>query len=947
MKKNLWKALSLVSIFLLVLSLVGQNLTGMFSAKINEVLHVETSRVTGSDSTSVYYASEYKNLQEMFDAKSQLLRDIADEGTVLLKNDGVLPLASGTVGVFGEDNFIVSTQNGGGSIPAEMKAISTTLSGALAGDGLAVSETGCDIALAVIGRVAGEGTDAPKGSLALSDADRKVVQSAKASGGKVIVLLSGDHPIEAKELADDPEIHAVLKLGNAGFRGAWGVADVITGRTNPSGRLVDTYAAKIDEIPSSYNTGNFAYTNGGKVKASQAKNYVVYAEGIYVDYRYYETRYEDSILGQGNSGAWNYDDEVVWPFGYGLSYTAFMKEIENVSFNDGDHTATVTVKVTNTGSMAGKEVVEVYAQAPYVAGGVEKASVQLMGYEKTKLLAPGESETVKVTIHMQWLASYDYANAKGYILDAGDYYFSVGNGAHEAVCNTLAAKGKNADGDAALTYTWKLEATDAATYKNSVYTGTEVTNAFAEADINTWVPGAVTYLSRADWQGTFPKTTELTASAEMLGVLNDTKRYETGNGSDTKARAAVTEVRYTDLSTADAVNSALSTLGTENVTSLRGLDYSDPAWETVLDRLTIFELSHMVANGNYSIKSAPSLTFSESVTNDGPIGLKSPYLYHSIDPETGEKTAVAANDVLTDPFTQETIPLTDTLHASMYASESVLGATFNQELAKKQGEFWGEDGLYTGLPCIYAPGANTHRSPYGGRASEYVSADPVLTSLQLSPLVQGAAAKGLVVTVKHFVINDQEQNRIGIGTWTNEQALREIYLRAFEGVMTYGKANGLMSSYNRIGLISTATEYDLITGVLREEWGSNAFVITDLGSPTAGLYDGNASIAAGVSVMMNNGVYDDSSKAYVNSTLTPESIKNDPALLTAAREACHRILYNFIHSSAVNGISENARIEIITPWYQTTLKALTISLAVLAAGSTLLYLIAVNRKKED
>jgi beta-glucosidase len=260
---------------------------------------------------------------------------------------------------------------------------------------------------------------------------------------------------------------------------------------------------------------------------------------------------------------------------------------------------------------------------------------------------------------------------------------------------------------------------------------------------------------------------------------------------------------------------------------------------------------------------------------------------------------------------------------------------------------WGEEALYIDMPCIYGPGANMHRSPYLGRVNEYIGADPVLTSELLIPFVRECKSKGLVVTVKHFVINDQEQNRIGIGTWTNEQALREIYIRAFEGPMSYGEANGLMTSYNRIGMISTATEYDLVTGVLFNEWGSNAFVITDLGSPTAGLYDGNASIAAGVSVMMNNGVYDDASKAYVNKTLTVESLKNDPVLLRASREACHRILYNFIHSNAVNGIAEDARIELITPWWQTALTAMKLGFGILAAGSTILYLIAANRKKED
>lgn len=214
-------------------------------------------------------------------------------------------------------------------------------------------------------------------------------------------------------------------------------------------------------------------------------------------------------------------------------------------------------------------------------------------------------------------------------------------------------------------------------------------------------------------------------------------------------------------------------------------------------------------------------------------------------------------------------------------------------------------------------------------------------------ITKAANERGQVLTVKHFVINEQEQNRIGVATFTNEQALRELYLRAFEGIMTYGEARGMMSSYNRIGVISTSAEYDLLTTVLRDEWGSNAYVITDLGSPTAGLYDGNAAIAAGVSTMMNNGVYDDASKAYVNQTLTIDNIKADPVLLYATREACHRILFNFIHSNAVNGISSDAQIVLITPWWKTAFTAMWIVFGVSAVGTTALYLISANKKKEE
>lgn len=964
MQKRVWKGLSLAAIFLLIVCMVGTNIATAYGSILNQVLNIETSRVEGGDGQSAYYVSDYADLEKMYQAKVQLLREIADEGVVLLKNDGALPLRAGKIAILGEEDFIFSTNSGGGSITAEMKARSTTLAGALTHDGLTVTDdpAGCDVALVVIGRVAGEGKDMALGGLTLTDDEKARIETAKASGAKVAVLLSGDHPIEVAELERDNGVSAILHIGNAGYRGAYGVADVISGVVSPSGRLVETYAVDTMSPPAMMNFGNYSYTNGSKIKASQAKNYVAYAEGIYTDYRYYETRYEDCVLGQGSAnskagvyagtGGWSYADEVIYPFAYGLSYTTFSKELVGEPvFDDSAHTATVTVKVTNTGSVAGKEVVTVFAQSPYtdydVQNKVEKASVQLVGFEKTQELAPGESETLEITVHLQWLASYDYVNAKTYIMDAGDYYFSIGGSAHEAVNNILAAKGKTtadgmtADGDPALTYRWTLSSLDTTTYASSVYTGRSITNAFPDADLNYWIPGSMTYLSRSDWAGTYPETLAIEASANMIASLNDTKKYENGQWNDAAGRIQPQEVKYKDFTTLEAVNAGMTPL---NATSMWGKDYSDEGWNEILDNLSIYEMSRIVAQGRYHVETAPSVTFPGSDGGDSPIGLNIPYLNLSIDPTTGKKTPIPSGYTMTDGITDDTVTADGTLEANMFSSEPTLGATFNKSLAYRQGDFWGEDGLYCSAGFTYAPGANMHRTPYGGRHSEYISADPVQTSLMLAEVTKAANAKGQVLTVKHFVINDQEQNRIGVATFTNEQALREVYMRAFEGVMTYGEAPGLMSSYNRIGLISTSAEYDLLTVALREEWGSQAYVITDLGSPTAGLYDGNAAIVAGVSTMMNNGVYDDTSKAHVNQTLAVESIKADPVLLSATRDACHRILYNFVHSSAVNGIDAESRVVLITPWWKTLLTVLDVIFAVAAVATTALYLYHANKK---
>lgn len=932
-KVKLWRALTVVTIILAVLIVTLTAVANDYPAMVNSFLKIEGSTVSGGngEEDSQYYKSDYFDLDAMFKDKVSLMREIAREGTVLLKNEGALPLKSGAVTLLGESDFVFSTANGGGAM-GSLRSGATTLSSALRYNGLTVNTDagkipGSEAVIVVIGRAAGEGTDAPFGSLALTSAEIKRIETAKADSDNVILLLSGDHQIEFGDYVNDAKIKGIIKFGNAGYRGAYGLADVITGKVSPSGKLVDTYMADTMSAPAMQNFGNYSYSNATFIRASQAANYVSYNEGIYVDYRYYETRYEDCVLGRGNAsssagayaskGGWNYSEEVLYPFGYGLSYTTFTREfVGNPVFDDENRTVTFKVKVKNTGDATGKEVVQIYAQAPYTAGGVEKSAVQLAGYAKTDELEPNAEETVEITVNLQLIASYDYKNKKTYVMDAGDYYFALGNGAHDALNNILAAKGKTvsdgmtADGDGELVYKHTLAKADES-YSTSVYTGKSVTNSFEDADINYWVKDSVEYLSRSAWDATYPETLTLTATSDMLASLSDTKKYENGKWNDTKSRAKQENVSYVDITSASGLEGMEDAL---NVVSMRGKDYDDEGWTEILNKLSIYEMSNMVAQGRNYIQAMPSVTFPQSTGGDSPIGLNIPYLYYSINPETGETTDVKGK-TLTDGITEDTVSA-ENLTANMYCSEPVLAASFNEELATRQGDMYGEDGLYCDASFIWGLGLNIHRSPYGGRASEYFSADPVLTSKTGAAMSLGTKNKGIVLVAKHFVINEQEDHRIGVATFTNEQALREIYIRAFECVATYGEMQGLMSSYNRIGLISTSAEYDLLTVVLREEWGSNAYVITDLGSPTAGLYDGNASIAAGVSTMMNNGVYDNASGSYVNTTLNIESIKGDPVLLTATREACHRILYNFIHSNAVNGIASDSRVVYVASWWQ-------------------------------
>ncbi len=971
---KLWRILMMVFIALTAILIAVTSVAYSFAPMVNDALGIETSKVIG-ESSKQYYTSDYDNIEEMFQAKVELMREVGREGTVLLKNDGLLPVKTGKVTVLGADGFVFATATGGGSMHGEeVIATRADLVTALKNVGLTVSTSESDAAssaavIVVIGRVSSEGNDVPAGSLSLTAAETTMINAAKSANENVVLLVSGDHVPEIGAYKNDAGIKAIIKFGNAGYRGAYGLADVIAGKASPSGKLVDTWAVSTTSSPAYQNFGDMEYTNSNKVMASQANKYISYNEGIYTDYKYYETRYEDSVLGQGNATAaagatsgssWKYSNEVLYSYGYGLSYTKFIKTIKGEpTFDTEKRTATITVNVKNDGDCAGKEVVQIYAQSPYtqydITNKVEKASVQLMGFGKTGELNPGDDEDVTVTVNMQWLASYDYTKAKTYIMDAGDYYFAVGNGAHDALNNILAAKGKKKsdgmdyDGDASLAYMWHEDELDTTTYATSVYTGATIENRFDDANINYWLSGSdkITYLSRNAWDTTYPEKLDLAATANMLSVLNDTKRYENGKWNDTKSRAKSDAVNYNDYTDESAVNDAVSSgkIDVKNVVAMRGEKYDAECWNEILDTLTVYEMSRMVAQGRYYINACPSVTFNAATGGDGPAGLTKPYKYYSIDKTNGEKTEITDSTTITDGITEDKIKVA-TMDAGVYSSEPVLAATFNMELAERIGAMYGEDGLYTGTSFLWGLGADMHRTPYGGRVSEYYSSDPVHTTLIGSAVTKASKEHGVVLVVKHFAINEQEQNRIGVATFTNEQALRETYLRAFEGMATYGEMQGMMTAYNRIGLISCTAEYDLCTTVLREEWGSQAYLISDLNSPTAGLYDGNAAIAAGLSTFLNNGTYDATSGAYVNTTLNVASIKADPTLLYATREACHRMLYNYINSNAVNGIDENTRILFVTPWWKPFLITFDVIFAVVAVCATALFVISVNGYQE-
>lgn len=585
-----------------------------------------------------------------------------------------------------------------------------------------------------------------------------------------------------------------------------------------------------------------------------------------------------------STNGWNYQQEVCYPFGFGLTYTTFAQTLDDVTV-DGD-TATLTATVTNTGSRSGKDVVEVYVQAPYIQGGLEKASVRLCGYSKTDALEPGKSQTMTIQIDLHDVASYDADNKQAYLLDAGSYYFAIGNGAHEAVNNILAAKGyttadgMDAQGDASLCKEVELSET---VYNTDAVSGNEIHNLFDHADLSSYLPGEVTYLSRADWQGTWPKAyTGLEASDEMI---RDLQNNYTANETD------VTRIVY----------------GADNgltLASLMDLDYDDPKWEDLLDQMTLDEQVELVQNGASQTAAVSSIAFGGTVDADGPAGLGS---------MTGRRYYYA------DPTNASTDTQTSAIG---YNSAVVIASTWSSDAAWQRGLAIGEDGLWTATVGWWGPGANTHRTPYGGRNFEYYSEDPFLGGTIGAQDIAGAQSKGMRAFCKHFAANEQELHRHGLSTFANEQALRQIYFKQFQYVVQQGGSLSLMESFNRIGCKWAGGDHALCTSLLRDEWGFQGSVLTDF---NFFVDDGWMNIRSGLAGGTDQWL------ALGTSNLLSFA-KEDIALAAEVRQACHRILYTVTRTTGMNGLSETAKIEKVTAWWEKALYGMCAGFGVLTVA---------------
>lgn len=783
-----------------------------------------------------------------------------------------------------------------------------------------------------------------KNILSLSDGERDLLEFAKEKFEKVVVVITTANAMELGDLEKDEGIDAILWAGYPGNYGFIGVANILAGKANPSGKLADTYAADSAASPAMQNWGLSLYTN------YQAQNlatndfygaaYAIQAEGIYVGYKYYETRYEDAVLNRGNatspagkgtynSGAnWTYTEEVVYPFGYGLSYTKFTQEITGVTFSDDKRTATVSVSVENTGDEDGKSVVQVYGQSPYTAGGVEKPSVQLLAYEKIDVGA-GATETVDVKVDMQYMASYDSTANSGagtYVMDAGDYYFALGcnpnnnsEGAHAAINNILAAKGYSAsngmdvDGYAAAAH--KFTFADWGGENNAFAksrAGVDITNQLDDMDINHYKPGTVTYLSRNDWSGTWPKTYSVEASSDMLLYLKNTFHTLDTDGD-------VSEIVFG------------SSEGAANFTTLFGSGYDDERWAEVISKIPLAEAVRFSASGNRTFQGLDAIHFLSggSYVENGSVGI--------------QKTLSQQSDMNAPWYVSPDDPNAG-YYCNSYGGATLMASTWNKDLMYEMGVLWGNDSLFINIPMVWAPSINLHRTPYNGRNGEYYSEDGVLSGYTALAIGSGGISKGLITSIKHFAFNTQETSRLGLSTFATEQAVRENELRGFQIALegTVGEDGkrtsvlGIMTAYNRVGVTYAGAHTGLMQGILRGEWDFNGYATSDLAQSGSSYMPYVESILAGTT-NFDSAINNDNTVWRVPVADLVSKIQNDPEVLSALKEDLHYSLWAFSQSNLANWMTDTTRVVWVWNWWRACYYSAEIISGIIIGGGFLMY----------
>lgn len=1016
--QRVWRGVTATTATVLALSISAGVVVDSFRTDIDKFLGTQSTKVVTEDAdpATVYtYTSDYSSTTELLDAIEDLGERMSEEGTVLLKNNGALPLTADETqkisllgfssyhpvmgGIMGSSltentgtdadtvDMVEAFQAKGFVINPTLQTVYTALEStytteveswggttshltitAPAVGGVFTSKepsqalldqtdatwkdsmNDYNVMIVTIARAASENANYTPGTagvdptqnlnqtdpLGLSDDERDLIQAAvdakAANGGKVIVLLNNASAMEVQEIQDNEGVDAILQVGLPGGYGFYGVADILSGDVNPSGHLTDTYAVVNANSPAAQNYGDLEWTNPDPETSTNSE--LVEAENIYIGYKYYETRYADTILGQGNAAstvgsstgsAWNYDDEVTYPFGYGLSYTTFSQTLDSLTVDMDAKTVTAQVTVTNTGSVAGKDAVQLYVSLPYTdydkQNGVEKAAIQLLDYGKTEEIAPGASETVTLVADMQDMTSWDstadnLAGTKGtFMLDAGDYYFTVGNGAHEAVNNVLAAQGQAVEGNAANVKTWNLAESDFTTFATSK-NGTAVENQLEDMDLNYWMPDTVTYLTRSDWEGTWPKTYEnLTATDEMLDCMDNDNYEITANGDPSSI-----------------------TFGADNgltLADLKGVsDINDERWSLLLDQIELEDCLIRTGFGGTSTKAIESIMSPETIQNDGPNGIYSYTLgqYANTDASTGDPCAVDANDPNLN-YKMGVMP-----------NETVIAQTFSKQLAAEYGRVIGNYSLWSNLTIFWGCGTNLHRLPYNARNHEYYSEDAVLTAGQGTAYVAAAKEYGCIVAPKHLAFNDTEVNRTGVAVFMTEQQARENELRGTQAIIEDAGALGVMSAYNRVGCLTSNSHSGLMLGILRGEWGFQGLMSEDF------IQDANytalkEAVINGITMSCNTG---DSTMEAVSAKWpywTVENVSQDATLLAALKQVMLWQNYALANSNAMDGLAATSRLVSVRTWYDNALTGVQVVFGLLTLAGIAMYLRAAKRKK--
>ena len=737
-----------------------------------------------------------------------------------------------------------------------------------------------DTALVVITRVGGEGADIPtdvskvtytdnskdykdfeegEHYLQLNKTERNMLEMVCSNFDNVVVVYNGANAMELGFVNEYPQIKGALWCPGTGQAGFSAFGEILNGSINPSGKTIDTFVKDLTTTPTWNNFGVFDYDNMDefKVPASQfspeaVPSFVNYVEGIYVGYRFYETAAKEGLI--------NYDDVVLYPFGYGLSYTSFEQKMGAIKEKDGSITFDVTV--TNTGSVAGKDVIEVYYNPPYKNGGIEKATANLIAFDKTNILQPGESETVSISIAVEDMASYDHKNEKAYILEAGKYEISINKDSHTVLDQKVYKVKKDIVYD-----------------ENNMRTTDKVavTNQFDHA------AGTVTYLSRknkfANYEEVTQRPTNFTMPQEQKDTFINNSNYnpeDYNNESD-------------EMPTTEANNQM-------KLEELRGLDYDDPKWDTLLDQLTIKDMDQMIAIAGYQTSEAKSVGKINTIDCDGPASINNNF------------TGVGSIG---------------------FPSAVMIASTWNEDIAEQFGESIGKMADEMGVSGWYAPAMNIHRSAFAGRNFEYYSEDSLLSGKMAARAVIGAEKHGVYAYLKHFALNDQETNRTEmLCTWADEQTIREIYLKPFEISVKEGKAKAIMSAFNYIGTEWAGASNALCNVVLRDEWGFRGFVLTDYFG-VYGYMNSDQAIRNGTDAML---VAYDTETNHVKDTTSATGVQ-------AMRTASKNILYTVVNSRAYEEENLNAG---MPAW---KIAAIGIDV-VLAIGIIGLEVVAIKRFKK-